>query len=96
MSKKARNPALYCRRVAGGGQLLRPDEDTFASPTLVIDDQRRAETFEVLHGEFHIAQIHLMASDVHPLPTHLEAQQQERDVHLHHASLVGIEHHDVE
>lgn len=48
--------------VAASGQLLRPDEDTVAAFVLLIEDQRRAETFEVLHGEFQVFQVHAVAA----------------------------------
>ena len=41
----------------GGGQLLRPDEDTLASASFVVDDQGRTVALEVLDGEPHVAEI---------------------------------------
>ena len=55
--KTGRKIALKPGRVAGGGQLLGPDEDTLPSTSFVVHDQGRAEALEVLDGELQVAEI---------------------------------------
>ena len=43
--------------VAATGQLLGPDEDTFAARRFVIDDQRGTETLEVVDGELEVFEV---------------------------------------
>jgi len=51
-------------RVASTGQLLRPDEDTLAVHSLMIDDERWTEALEVFNGQFQIVEPHPVAVEI--------------------------------
>ena len=45
--------------VVRSGQLLRPDEDTVATPVRLVEDQRRTITLEILNAQLEVIEVDL-------------------------------------
>ena len=81
--------------VRSKGQLLRPDEDTLTARALVVDDERRAKSLQVLDGQFEILELELAAVEV-DCSMRFQSEQPERNGHFDDPLIVWIEGEDEE